>query len=259
MVFWQYSPYCAKGEWWVTEEAFKALRISARSRQPKDNRPAESERVLRCGDTRNDGMVFVGYRAGFKDGEWWLPRDEFEIMQAAERKRKSSVDNRPPKQARTLRYGDVREDGMVFCGYVACGENGEKWVTRDTFEARRQKANERALAMHHRRKNDPYYRAIRVVRDSANRAVKHVAAATAGRILKPRSFELLGTDVESFKTHIESQFADGMSWENHGEWHIDHIVPLASGKTPEDIWKLCHYTNLQPLWAADNIRKGAKH
>ena len=49
-----------------------------------------------------------------------------------------------------------------------------------------------------------------------------------------------------------------MSWENHGEWHIDHKKPLASAKTEEELKKLCHYTNLQPLWALDNIRKGAK-
>jgi hypothetical protein len=73
-----------------------------------------------------------------------------------------------------------------------------------------------------------------------------------------RSFELLGTDLESFKAYMESLFTEGMTWENHGEWHIDHIVPLASGKTPEEIWELCHYTNLQPLWAEDNLRKHTK-
>jgi hypothetical protein len=49
-----------------------------------------------------------------------------------------------------------------------------------------------------------------------------------------------------------------MCWDNQGKWHIDHIIPLSSGKTEDDIIKLCHYTNLQPLWAIDNMKKGSK-
>lgn len=69
---------------------------------------------------------------------------------------------------------------------------------------------------------------------------------------------LLGCSVEFLKQHLEKQFKNGMSWENHGKWHIDHIIPLASAKTQEKIEYLCHYTNLQPLWAKDNQSKGAK-
>ena len=59
---------------------------------------------------------------------------------------------------------------------------------------------------------------------------------------------------------MESQFTDGMTWDNWGKygWHVDHKVPLSSAKTPDELIKLCHYTNLQPLWAKDNLSKGAK-
>lgn len=68
---------------------------------------------------------------------------------------------------------------------------------------------------------------------------------------------LQGTYNEVFN-HIESLFTEGMSWSNQGEWHIDHIIPLALATTEEEIIKLFHYTNLQPLWAIDNLRKGSK-
>ena len=61
--------------------------------------------------------------------------------------------------------------------------------------------------------------------------------------------QMLGAEFEVVKSHIESQFTNGMSWDNHGEWHVDHIVPLKSGITEDEIIELNHYTNLQPLWA----------
>ena len=49
-----------------------------------------------------------------------------------------------------------------------------------------------------------------------------------------------------------------MTWENYGEWHIDHIIPLDSANDENELYSLCYYTNLQPLWGNENIRKGAK-
>jgi hypothetical protein len=70
--------------------------------------------------------------------------------------------------------------------------------------------------------------------------------------------EILGCDIVTFRYYFENLFVENMSWENAGEWHIDHIIPLSSAKTIEDVYKLCHYTNLQPLWGIDNIKKGDK-
>lgn len=67
----------------------------------------------------------------------------------------------------------------------------------------------------------------------------------------------LGCAPTFLQKHLEKQFQPGMSWSNHGEWHIDHIAPLCSAKTVEELYALCHYTNLQPLWAEDNIKKGS--
>lgn len=79
-------------------------------------------------------------------------------------------------------------------------------------------------------------------------------------IKKNKTFDIVGCPPIFLKEHLEKQFTDGMSWENHGlyGWHIDHIIPLSSAKTEEEIYKLCHYTNLQPLWAEDNLKKNGK-
>jgi hypothetical protein len=71
-------------------------------------------------------------------------------------------------------------------------------------------------------------------------------------------FKYLGCDIHTLRTHLEIQFKDNMSWDNYGEWHVDHIIPLSSAKNEEELIKLCHYTNLQPLWAIDNLKKSDK-
>ena len=75
-----------------------------------------------------------------------------------------------------------------------------------------------------------------------------------------KTFNIIGCTPEYLKEHIEKQFIDNMCWNNHGlyGWHIDHIIPLSSAKTEEEMFNLCHYTNLQPLWAEDNLRKNNK-
>ena len=70
---------------------------------------------------------------------------------------------------------------------------------------------------------------------------------------------ILGASFEIVKQHIEKQFTKGMMWSKVGEFiHIDHKIPLASAKTKEDLFTLFHYTNLQPLWAKDNLEKATK-
>jgi len=75
---------------------------------------------------------------------------------------------------------------------------------------------------------------------------------------KNKTFDIVGCSPEFLKEHLETQFTDGMSWDNRSEWHIDHIIPLSSAKTEDELYKLCHYENLQPLWAEDNLKKSDK-
>lgn len=70
----------------------------------------------------------------------------------------------------------------------------------------------------------------------------------------------LGCSIDELKIYIESKFIDNMSWENYGEWEIDHIIALSTVNlmNREEFLKVNHYSNLQPMWKIPNIQKGNK-
>lgn len=99
-----------------------------------------------------------------------------------------------------------------------------------------------------KRKNDPLYRLASNCRRRLNSVLKYKYK---------NSYEYIGCDYKHLKNYLESRFKPGMTWDNYGTyWHIDHIIPLSSAKTEKELYKLCHYTNLQPLEAKENLRKG---
>lgn len=74
-----------------------------------------------------------------------------------------------------------------------------------------------------------------------------------------KTFMIIGCSPDELRAHLSYKLQRGWTIENHGKvWHIDHIIPLGTAKTEEDVIRLCHYTNLQPLSGPDNLRKGAK-
>lgn len=90
------------------------------------------------------------------------------------------------------------------------------------------------------------------IRGSFKRALNGI------HVKKSTSLDILGCSMDKFVKYISAQFTEGMSLENQGEWHLDHIIPISSANSKEEIYRLCHYTNYQPLWAEDNLKKGAK-
>lgn len=111
---------------------------------------------------------------------------------------------------------------------------------------------------HYRRLNeDPVYRAVQNLRSRLSTICSYISV---GKNFK--TMDSIGITSNEFKTHIESLFTNGMTWENYGfgndKWSIDHMKPLRLAKTIDDIFKLNHYTNLQPMWNQENFAKGGK-
>ena len=106
-----------------------------------------------------------------------------------------------------------------------------------------------------RRQTDPVFRLMGNLRVRTYHALR-------GKLKASTTQALLGCTWEQARAHIEAQFRPGMTWENHGNkgWHVDHIRPLASFDLtdPEQQKQAFHHTNLQPLWAHENLSKGAK-
>ncbi|MBB5664743.1 DNA-directed RNA polymerase subunit M/transcription elongation factor TFIIS [Rhizobium leguminosarum] len=138
------------------------------------------------------------------------------------------------------------------CSKTVSAERSRKWAddNRDKVRASAKRYNDI-------KRSTPQGHLEWTMRTAVRRAIG--GSEKAGK----RTFEILGYSIDELKTHLERKFVDGMSWDNYGEWHIDHERPLASFQyeTPEcEQFKMAWcLDNLQPLWGSDNMSKGAKY
>jgi len=100
-----------------------------------------------------------------------------------------------------------------------------------------------------------------------NYKIAHISRNRMNKVLKgnlkcSKTVSLLGCTIDDLRAHLEEQFKEGMTWDNYGRygWHIDHIIPCDAFdlSDPEQQKKCFHYTNLQPLWAKENLSKSNK-
>ncbi len=101
---------------------------------------------------------------------------------------------------------------------------------------------------------NPYFKLKHTLRRRFRKALKG-NAKTASAVRD------LGCSIQDFKTYIEKQFQPGMEWDNHGKWHLDHIVPLDEFDLSDrkQLLIALNYRNYQPLWAKDNLKKGTRY
>lgn len=131
-----------------------------------------------------------------------------------------------------------------------------KYRVKNKDRVRKNNAQWMMADYRERYKNDNEYTAARVVRRTLNNALRNI-----GLKKESSTWSLLGYTLRDFIKRIEPLMLDGMNWGNHGEWHIDHIKPvsvfISEGETDPKI--INALDNLQPLWAKDNLSKGAKY
>lgn len=138
------------------------------------------------------------------------------------------------------------------------GKRREK--SQQRYKAKREEIIQQCMKyQRYKYRTDGYYR---LVANYRKRVDRELSSAIKYKSVKNSSLELIGCSVKMLIQYIERQFSDGMSWDNYGlhTWHIDHIRPVSSFDLTniEDVKKCFHYTNLQPLWAKDNLQKSNK-
>lgn len=127
--------------------------------------------------------------------------------------------------------------------------NGKRWRMHNKERSR--------ISLNERRKTNIQFKLAYLLRSRLRSALKH--NAKTGSAVRD-----LGCSVDFLKDYLQSKFLPGMSWSNHGfgadKWHIDHIIPLVSFDLTdrEQLLKAVHYTNLQPMWQIDNLKKHDK-
>jgi hypothetical protein len=154
---------------------------------------------------------------------------------------------------KTPRGRAVRQASDRRCAARAAAYKAE-WARRN----RERLSQYLCIYFRERSRSDPAF-AIRLRLRS--RLVATIRRLMTGRSATGVIRELLGCSESELVRHLESKFLPGMSWDNRNQWHIDHIKPLCAFDLtdPEQQALAFHYTNLQPLWAGDNMRKGGRY
>jgi hypothetical protein len=206
---------------------------------------------------------------------WYYPTDSFSFKNVVKikfsRKEKNKLIRESLTECTCLGCGLTKPISEFYKGsFSRCGEcekeririyrlehpekvkgTKKKWRDNNRGFVRQSKSARHKL----RKQIDPFYRAICNLRKRTSDYLKQIGVKKDSPM-----FKMIGCTPEEFRKYLENRFLEGMSWDNYGlyVWHIDHIIPISSAKTIEDVKRLCHYTNFQPLWAEDNLKKGDK-
>lgn len=174
------------------------------------------------------------------------PEDKAARLAAGKERYASDADARAKAKADTAARNILRKERMAADPEFAARVRAERLEYARSTRYPKNKV---------RLKEDPAYRLRRwaVGQNARFRKFAHLPTK------QDASLDLLGCTVAELKAYLESKFKEGMSWDNAGSaWHIDHIQPLCSGKTEDEVRRLCHWSNLQPLWEAENRTKGGR-
>lgn len=233
----------------------------------------------------NKNYIFVGYRPSKTTPEHWTPKNsktaECIATKNSTKIPQSKLKTGLPKNSFRRGQPHPTESNIVYDKWNS-KYNQERWFTLKDYTNYLKKHKEYYKIPKNKKrksKQDKSYNSREDVkkRNNLNRAIRYatdphfvIRKLTSERIRNAlRNFKavkyfssqkLVGCTLIELKQHLESQFTIGMSWQNQGAWHIDHIIPCSSFDLtkPSEQKKCFHYTNLQPLWAYDNLSKSNK-
>lgn len=219
------------------------------------------------GEVREDGMVFWAYFANGK--EQWLTEaateEKREKSKQAKRKHYANNTASELERARRWRADNPEKVAAIFLANRLKFRDERLQQTRDWRDKNAdhvkayakkygvERAHVRRANMNRRYAEDQLFNLRSRLR---SRTV--IAFRQKGFSKDTKTAESLGCSWEELKAHIEKQFVNGMCWDRFDDIEIDHIIPIASAKTKEELLPLFYYTNLQPLWRWDNRLKRDK-
>jgi len=156
------------------------------------------------------------------------------------------------EKRKTKKY--IEKDKEYYKNYCESGRRKE--TDRLRYIEKKEEIIEKVIAYNKKKYHtDSYYKLKTTLRNRVGKVLREAKVKK-----NHKSMDLIGASPSFVMGYLEAKFTEGMTWENHGEWHIDHVQPCCSfDLTSEEEQKKCfHYSNLQPLWAKDNLAKGGK-
>ena len=205
-----------------------------------------------CGETKNVTEFSVR-----KKGSTYGYRNQCKKCRCNQAK-KYYEEHKEERNEYSKKYHEEHREELNQKHKEYCEKNKERieQVRKEYREVHRKELSAQSVEYERqRRKTDPMKKLKKTLRSRIYNAIHRQYGEKANS-----SMELIGCTIQEVRKHIESQFVEGMTWDNHGEWHVDHIRPCVSFnlEDPEEQKKCFHFTNLQPLWAEDNFRKSGK-
>jgi hypothetical protein len=213
-------------------------------------------------------MMFLSYRRNkLKDGsistyEKWVTKEHFEEIRIRDLRGQVAYRQKPEVKARMQKYRkeyrQTAKGSEWIKNYRSKYYEENRGIVLEKQRAYTKKPETKKIISKRRKEKvekDPQFVIACRLRNRLRKAL-----LKAGAVKSQKTMELLGCSCEFLKEHIESKFKDGMSWENRSSFHIDHIRPVSSFDLtdPEQQKIAFHWTNLQPLYPIENIRKSDK-
>lgn len=207
---------------------------------------------------QKDGSKKGGYRNSCKECQKRYHKEYYEINKEIinEKNKNWKCVNADAVSIMSKNYYAKNKEEIIYKGKIWLKDNKEKVreTKRNWYKENKETIlNKKRLYIKNRKQIDPLYHLQMTIRSLIKTSFRKKD------FNKPRTLSILGCTYEEFKIYIESQFINDMTWENYGEWHLDHKIPVSWATSEEELYKLNHYTNFQPMWAFDNMSKSNRY